>query len=68
MSIHSLIQRRGILATTLMDSERIMDLIAGSPYLMRKMTKVHSMEGHGGCVNTVHWSEDAEHILTGSGT
>ncbi|ORZ36026.1 WD40-repeat-containing domain protein [Catenaria anguillulae PL171] len=36
-----------------------------SPFAHR-LQVAHTLQGHGGCVNTVHWSQDADLIISGS--
>jgi hypothetical protein len=34
--------------------------------LLQKMSKLHSLEIHRGCVNTICWDETGQYLLSGS--
>ena len=34
--------------------------------MLQRMSKLHSLEVHRGCVNTISWDEAGEYILSGS--
>ena len=39
---------------------------SGNGALLQKMSKLHSLEVHRGCVNTIWWDETGQYLLSGS--
>ena len=39
---------------------------ADNPSLLQRMSKLHSIEVHRGCVNTIWWDETGQYLLSGS--
>ena len=41
-------------------------LFIGNEALLQKMSKLHSLEVHRGCVNSIWWDETGQYLLSGS--
>ena len=48
------------------DLTNFLIFLSGNGALLQKMSKLHSLEVHRGCVNTIWWDETGQYLLSGS--